>query len=751
MKCKIVKGSIESRYRIMLAAAMVLIVTGVLDLFHLVNIGAYQGSLALIGTAALLITVSALIIRKKESRTLRFFCKMVIVSVILELTVFQLPSYNMVPGEYNKAVLFPADSVVSEGNYTIDSINRSVSVTGMEQVTFDFRQLNMTVGTIMVDADFSESTKRVQLKVDMADETHIEPRPDVASNVIVRDSEDSKYTACQFSGKVSQLKLKFSCFNDNDSVTIKAIYLNETVPFDISAVRFGFMTFLTTFCYAIAVSGYLKKPFRRTRKFTVGSILAFTAAAAALASAIIMIKLPDEGFGSRWEREAGDQITQEIVDAFENKQVNLLIEPSAELIAMENPYDWGARNSEGASYEWDHVYYQGKYYSYYGVAPVLTLFLPYHKLTGKYFANDMAVWIFSCVGLLFLGLTYLAIVIRWMRDVPSGCIIGGYVILLSTCGIWYSLGRAIFYEIAVSSGFMFLNAGAYFLISANILSKGKISLIRTVLSSLCLGLAVLSRPTLAVYAICAAVFLVMSMKKSSDNIKGRITYFLCASVPICIMGIFQMWYNYARFGSPFEFGIKYSLTMNDFVHSQFHLIFVLILLYNYIFAVPGFNTDFPYIQTPLGRFNANGYFFADAGNTSGILFLALPTFGYLLCGRAIRCLPDRRTKLRYTAMIGLPCVVMPLVIICSAWESGYAVRYLADFSWEIVIGALLVLFWLYRKSCNETEKAMFRAFMSVSVMASIILNAVQIIPFAFSENDYPEICRAMQDIIAFWK
>lgn len=297
---------------------------------------------------------------------------------------------------------------------------------------------------------------------------------------------------------------------------------------------------------------------------------------------------------------------------------------------------------------------------------------------------------------------------------------------------------------------MYLNAGAYFLISANILFHGKISLIRTALSSLCLGLAVLSRPTLAVYAICAAVFLIMSVKKYSAKAKGRIAYILCASVPICILGGFQMWYNYARFGSPFDFGIKYSLTINDFVNSQFHLIFMLIVVYNFIFAVPGFTTDYPYIKTPFGRLNANGYCFADAGNTSGILFLALPTFGYLLSGRAIRYLPDRRTKLRYTAMIGLPCVVMPLVIICSVWESGYALRYTADFSWEIVIGALLVLFWLYRKSSNETKKAMFRGFMAVSVMASIILNAVQIIPFAFYENDYPEICRAMQDIIAFW-
>ena len=95
-------------------------------------------------------------------------------------------------------------------------------------------------------------------------------------------------------------------------------------------------------------------------------------------------------------------------------------------------------------------------------------------------------------------------------------------------------------------------------------------------------------------------------------------------------------------------------------------------------------------------------------------------------------------------------MIMPLIIICSIWESGYAIRYTADFSWEIIIGALAVLFWLYRMSTNETKKTWVRGFLACSVMLALVINIVQIIPFAFSENDYPEVCRAMQDVIAFW-
>ena len=226
---------------------------------------------------------------------------------------------------------------------------------------------------------------------------------------------------------------------------------------------------------------------------------------------------------------------------------------------------------------WDHVYYDGKYYSDHGIAPVLTFFLPYHKLTGHYFACDMAVWIFSCIGLVFLGLTYLAIAKRWFRDVPAGCVIGGFVILLTACGIWYSVGRTIFYEIAMSCGFMYLNAGAYFLIFFQYAYRWKNIFCShgTLFAVLRICRCCLFVRHLLCMQFVAAVFLLMSIKSSSSTIKGRILFILCAAVPICVLGGFQMWYNAARFGSPFDFGIKYSLTINDFVHSQFHLVFVL--------------------------------------------------------------------------------------------------------------------------------------------------------------------------------
>ena len=70
-----------------------------------------------------------------------------------------------------------------------------------------------------------------------------------------------------------------------------------------------------------------------------------------------------------------NQMNKEIVDSFEAGQVSMLETPSDEMLALENPYDLSQRSEAGVSYPWDHLFYDGKYYSYYGIGTVLTLSL----------------------------------------------------------------------------------------------------------------------------------------------------------------------------------------------------------------------------------------------------------------------------------------------------------------------------------------------------------------------------------------
>ena len=67
------------------------------------------------------------------------------------------------------------------------------------------------------------------------------------------------------------------------------------------------------------------------------------------------------------------------------------------LIALDNPYDPESREAADVSLHWDHAFYNGHYYMYFGVVPVFLLFLPYRLLTGMSLTTYHATQIFTAL------------------------------------------------------------------------------------------------------------------------------------------------------------------------------------------------------------------------------------------------------------------------------------------------------------------------------------------------------------------
>ncbi len=740
----------------------ILLLFGLLDLFSAVEYGIYSGGFLLLGIVALLEFLIYQLCLRRKSRTVRFFGKLLLIAAVLELTIMQLPSYHLLLGDYEQKTLSVIDAQIETGNTQVDKNSGTIIINGKDECVLTYTDLNYPVGSVYVKARFASDAEYYDLILDAGDVTHKDYRYDFAKSKLIRDRENTSYVSCLLSGDVSKLRIKFTGKEDSDALVLQGIQLNKAIPFLVSPLRLLLILILGTLAYAIVYSGVLARPYECTKRICAAAAAVLTAVSMLLATAIVIKELPDDGFAKQFKLSTGNQITKELVDAFEDGHIYLNAKPSQELMDMENPYDWSERSSNDVYAEWDHVYYDGKYYSYYGIAPVLLVFLPYHKLTGHYASTNLSVLLFSLIGFLFLTMAYMAAVKRWFKKVPAGCIIAGLTMLLAVCGIWYSVGRTLFYEISISSGFAFVTLGAFCLIVSNVLGGGKVSLPCTALASLFLGLAVLCRPTLAVYAICAVLYFICAIPRAGHvleegmvcgvNRKRRVGYIICAALPLLALGIVQMWYNAARFGSPLNFGIQYSLTINDFTHSQYHTHFVLIGLWNYLFAPFLVSPEYPFISTPFSKMDANGYYFSDSGNTSGILFLALPILAYFLLTRAaMRRMPDRKTRWKNLLAVGLPCVIMPLVIICSVWESGYAIRYTADFSWEMLFGALVILFWLYQKSQNDTKKLWLKKFMALSVVWTVVVNGIQIFNFVFPQNDYATLTDHLTQLVAFWK
>ena len=107
-------------------------------------------------------------------------------------------------------------------------------------------------------------------------------------------------------------------------------------------------------------------------------------------------------------------------------------------------------------------------------------------------------------------------------------------------------------------------------------------------------------------------------------------------------------------------------------------------------------------------------------------------FAYLFSGKALQRV-EKKKRVLPILLIGVTCILMPLAIIFSSWESGYAVRYNADFSWQMVIGALVVAFTLYKSIKSESTKKLVDLIFTFSTVVCEYVNIAQLNAFTSVE------------------
>lgn len=734
----------------------------ILDLLKVVDMGGYRFlplACALFGAVVIVVLRWNKCLPERFARVARFTLRSLAVCVALELFVFNFHSTHLFFGTYPAKTLDPATAVST--NFNADTLTNA----GAGTATLEFADLNIPVGTLTVEAE-SDKKGYVTFQISMTDETHSAYyRNNIATAQVLRDNARSQTVPCNFSGTVYDLKLSFEAA-DREAVAIRRIAINEPILFSFSFVRCGLLFFGSLAVYALAASLFCRKRFEDNRR-GVKRIAYIMTAVLVLCSLFLAnvsrVTDPEHSLEKDFHMTYGNQMTQTLVDAFEAGRVTVDIPMNENLEALENPYDGSQReNAQIGAYPWDHLYYEGAYYSYYGIAPVLLLFLPYHMLTGFYFPSVWAVWLFGTVGILFLTKTYLCFTEKFFPKTRSSLILLGLFMIQLSTGIWFCFHVPNFYEIAQTSGFACVTAGAFLLLSANVIGDGPIKNGRLALSTVMLSLAVLCRPTLAVYCVAALLFIAAGFMKKRSLLSpltrkkptAYLPYLACALMPFAVIGGVQMLYNYARFGSFMDFGIRYSLTINDFTSAQFHTHFATIGFFNYLLAIPNFIARFPFVVGGhVQTFDPQGYYFIATGTAVGLLWKALPLLSYGYAGKAYRLTQHPQKKL-YTLLIVAVCIVCPVVIIASIWESGYGARYSVDFAWQIILGALIIAFIVY-DHCRENTRSHLNKFMIAAAILSLILNVGQIYswiaPESVSAPDWQASVLSFARLFEFWR
>ncbi|HIR28964.1 MAG TPA: hypothetical protein IAB84_13455 [Candidatus Choladousia intestinigallinarum] len=371
-------------------------------------------------------------------------------------------------------------------------------------------------------------------------------------------------------------------------------------------------------------------------------------------------------------------------------------EPTLQLKAMENPYDYRQRKAESVPFTWDTAYYEGKYYCYFGILPVFLYYLPWYLLTGTAFPTYLGVLLnaaFLAVGVFFLLDT---LVVRYFKKISLGAFVLLDFCLLAGSGFFLIVETPTFYNMPISLGAALTIWGFYFWLNASRESGG----LRTgplTAGAVCMALVAACRPQMLVGSLLALPLFWPSITAlfGKDRAQRReiLKSLLPAAIPYVLTAAFLMYYNYARFGSPFDFGANYNLTTNDMTARGFHLDRLPFGLFTYLLQPPSINSVYPFMQHVS---TSNTYQGVTIRESMFGGFLWFHPILLLLCafGQAKKILGT--LKLKAFVLLSL---VMGLAVVCADIEmAGILQRYGTDFGIFLVLPAVLIFMALCQRA-----------------------------------------------------
>ncbi|MBR5419509.1 MAG: hypothetical protein IK115_00020, partial [Lachnospiraceae bacterium] len=468
-------------------------------------------------------------------------------------------------------------------------------------------------------------------------------------------------------------------FSEGDTLRLKGIVVNSHRPLQFSLLRLLLMLIIPALAYLL----------RRGSRFRQEE-LSYPCRRADLAALILglILLLPSVVLTvaneNAWENEYFRPY-QQLSEAFAAGQLSLVETPPAALAELENPYDFTARTAAGlqmdTDYLWDTAWYRGKYYVYFGVIPCLLFYFPYYLLLGKHL-SDAAMVIFCAVfcysGIWLCLREYL---IRKEKKLPAGVPLILTALVYLGSGMMTDLGAPNAHNIPRDLGLVLILWGL-FLWQRSLSAGGKKRGALLAAGSLLMALAVGCRPNLALYSFLALPLFYKAWKEAGGLRKKEglslLGELLLPYVPVAL-GL--MIYNALRFGSPFDFGMSYNLTVRDYSHNNVFSDRIAVGIWEYLFRPAQTEPQFPFLGdvgfaklNPLGQ----GSFYYTAGYG-----------GLFACNILMFFLPGLCTGNKKNGeglwLLGLSFVNM----IANICLGGVAYHYRVDFAAEMLLAAAI--------------------------------------------------------------
>ena len=412
-------------------------------------------------------------------------------------------------------------------------------------------------------------------------------------------------------------------------------------------------------------------------------------------------------------------------------QLSLDVPPNPFLDALEDPYKPANRVGHGMH---DASYYKGKFYIYFGVTPVIVLFLPFRLLTGTYLAENYAVVIFAIVGLLAAWALLRSVIRKQFQATPTWVEVVAVLALGLGNMVPMLLRRPHMWEIPISCSYALFMVTLYLVWQA--VNRPK-PLGWIAAASLTMGLAIGARP---VYLL-AAVILLVPLIESAVRI-GRAFWksrawkqqVFAALGPIVAVGFGLCVYNYLRFESPFEFGQAYQFSgAEEGKLDHFSLRYIPFNAWIYLFSTPGLTWYFPFLTVissppvPAGQFGMENPYGMLPGMPWVLFAIATFAFSFRASTPLMRwCLGAFAANL---LTVGL--------VFCFGGTTG---RYQVDFTPTFVLLAAIGVAWLYQRSTRRVCKfAIVGAATLLAVWSALFNVLISMQHNRLLQQEHPEI------------
>lgn len=641
----------------------------------------------------------------------------------------------------------------------------------------EFSNLNTEVRNIRLDFDFTQPAQALQVKIQFTDQAHhtyfdsTEYTVGVPETTVSTFVDQSEYINLNTTGLVDNLRIEIVGDNVQYPILLDGITVNAHHPFDFNVTRYlialGILALVCVFRPKSSIYRcFIVEQPLRSKAIIIGTVVIevyLMATFLFFGSNLVGVATQSYNFGA-WDGTSivntfevgGDNAQQyaELAKAMAKGQLYLDEEPPQWLQDMDDPYDKGARDEAqkvtGEPYLFDVAYHDGHYYVYFGVVPVLLFYLPFYLLTGANFPTAIGVLI-ACIAFV-LGCS--ALLDRFARYHFKRVSLGLYLLLqiplVFCCGVLYLLKFPTFYSLPIMLGLAFSVWGLYFWMRG----RASGSPCKWYLAgSLCMALVAGCRPQLLALSLLAfpLFWRLFITKRHLLTPKGA-REFACLVAPYLVVAAGLMWYNYARFGSPTNFGANYNLTVNDMTKRGFSFGRLAPAFFTYFLQPPSITGVFPFIQAAPFETTYMGQTIKEV--TFGGILACLPILWILPFSK--RILKMRIAQRSTRTIAGVIIVLISagvLVALLDAQMAGILQRYYADFSFMFLAAAVLLAFIVNENLDQGSTKRnvlmkVLIALVSISLVYSLLVCFVP--ETGWYSDVYPWAYQSVIETAQFW-